>query len=203
MYHIVFIHSSVDKHLGCFSIKFSSVAQSCPTLCNCMECKCQGSLSTTNSQGLLNFMFVESAMSSNHLILCCLLLPPSIFPASESFPMSHFLASGSQSIRASALASALPMNIQDWFALEWTGESLLRDFKESFPTPQFKSINFSVLSFLYGPTLTSIHNYWEKIIALTRWNFVSQVMSLFFNRLSRFIIVFLQRGKHLLILRLQ
>ena len=73
---------------------------------------CQASLSN-NSQSLLKLMFIESLMPSNHLILCCLLLLPSIFPASESFPMSQFFASGGQSIGASASASVVPVNIQD------------------------------------------------------------------------------------------
>ena len=72
----------------------------------------------------------------------------------------------------------------------------------SSPTPQFKSINSSVLSFLYSLTLTSIHDYW-KTIALTRWTFVDKVMSLLFNMLSRLVITFLPRSKHLLILWLQ
>ena len=89
---------------------------------------------------------------------------PQSLPASESFPMSQFFPSGGQSIRGSASASVLPMNIQDWFPLGWTGWISLspRDSQESSPTPQFKSINSSVLSFLYSPTLTSIHDYWEN-----------------------------------------
>ena len=64
----------------------------------------------------------EFVMPSNHLILCHpLFLLPSIFPASGSFPISQFLASGGQSIRVSASASVLPMNIQDWFPLGWIG----------------------------------------------------------------------------------
>jgi len=83
---------------------------------------CQASLSITNSQSLLKLMSIALVMPSSHLILCCpLLLPPSIFPASGSLPMSQFFASGGQSIRVSALASSLPMNIQDWFPLGWTG----------------------------------------------------------------------------------
>ena len=80
---------------------------------------------------------------------------------------------------------------------------------KSSPTPQFKSINFSALSFLYSPTLTSIHDYWKnhsldgKTIALTRWTFVSKVMSLLFNMLSRLVIAFLPRSKCLLISWLQ
>ena len=82
------------------------------------------------------------------------------FPGSGYFPMSQFFTSGGQSIRASA--SVLPMNIQDWFPLGWTGWISFspRDGQESLATPQFKSINSSGLSFLYSPTLTSVHDYW-------------------------------------------
>ena len=86
------------------------------------------------------------------------------FPASQSFQMSQFFASGSQSIGVSASASVLPMNIQDWFPLGWTGWICLqpRDSQESSPTPHFKSMNSSMLSFLYSPTLTSIHDHWKN-----------------------------------------
>ena len=68
------------------------------------------------------FTSIESVMPSNHLILCHpLLLLPSIFPASGSFPVSWLFTSGDQSIGASTSASVLPMNIQDWFPLGWTG----------------------------------------------------------------------------------
>ena len=80
----------------------------------------QASLSITNSWGLLKLRFIESVMPSNHLIVCgsCLLLP-SIFPSIKSFQMSQFFTSGGQSTGVSA--SVLPMNIQDWFPLGWTG----------------------------------------------------------------------------------
>ena len=76
---------------------------------------------------------------------------PQSFPASGSFPMSQLFASGGQSIGVSASASVLPMNAQDWSPLGWTGWISLhpRDSQESSPTPQFKSINSWVLSFLY------------------------------------------------------
>ena len=76
---------------------------------------CQASLSFTISWSLLKLMSIEAVMASNHLILCCpLLLLPSIFPSIRVFSkVSQFFASGSQSIGVSALASALPMNIQD------------------------------------------------------------------------------------------
>ena len=86
------------------------------------------------------------------------------FPASGSFPVSQFFSSGGHSIGVSASASVLPMNIQDWFPLEWTGWISLqsRDSQESSPTLQFKSINSLALIFLYSLTLTSIHDYWKN-----------------------------------------
>ena len=80
------------------------------------------------------------------------------FPESGSFQMSQFFSSGVQSIGVSASASVLPMNIHDWFPLGLTGWSPWspRDSQKSSPTPQFKSINSSALSFLYSLTLTSI-----------------------------------------------
>ena len=78
-----------------------------------------------------------------------------------------------------------------------------RDSQESSPTPQFKSISSSALSFLYSPTLTSIHDY-RKIQALTvRRTFVGKVMSLLLSMLSRLVIAFLPRSKRLLISWLQ
>ena len=83
---------------------------------------CQASLSITNSQNIPKLMSIESVMPSSHLILCHpLLLPPSPFPSSGSFPMSQFFIWGGQSIGVSASTSVLPMNIQDWFPLGWTG----------------------------------------------------------------------------------
>ena len=81
----------------------------------------QASLSTTNSRILLKCMSIELVMPSNHLILVVPFSHLQSFPASGSFPMSQFFASGGQSIGASALASVLPMNIQDRFPLGWTG----------------------------------------------------------------------------------
>ena len=86
------------------------------------------------------------------------------FPASGSFPVSQFFASGGQSIGVSTSTSVLPINIQDWFALGWTGfiSLLSKGLSRVFSKPQFKSINSSVLSFLYSPNLTSIHDYGRK-----------------------------------------
>ena len=80
------------------------------------------------------------------------------FRASGSFRMSQFFASGGQSIEVSASASVIPMNIQDWFLLGWTGWISWLDS----PWGVFKNINSSALSFLYSPTFTSIHDYWNN-----------------------------------------
>ena len=86
------------------------------------------------------------------------------FPASGSFPTSQFFTYGGQSIGVSASASVLPMNIQDWFPLGWTGWISLQSkgLSRVFPTPQVKSINCLALSFLYSSTLTSIYDYWKN-----------------------------------------
>ena len=86
---------------------------------------------------------------------------PQSLPASESFPMSQLFAWSGQSTGVSALASFLPKKSQDWSPSEWTSWISLqsKDSQESSPTPQFKSINSSVLSLLHSPTLTSIHDH--------------------------------------------
>ena len=83
---------------------------------------CQASLSITNSWSLLKLKSIDLVMLSNHVILCRP-LPSHLqsFPASGSFSMSQLFAWGGQSIRVSASASVLPMNIQDWSPLGWTG----------------------------------------------------------------------------------
>ena len=120
----------------------------------------QASLSITNSRSLLKFMCIESVMPSN---ISSSVVPFSSclqsFQASGSFPRSQYITLGGQSIESSASASVLSMNIQDWFHLGWSGWN---SYQESSPTLQFKSINSSVLCFLYSPTLTSIHDHWKN-----------------------------------------
>ena len=85
------------------------------------------------------------------------------FPASGSFQLSQFFVLDGQSFRASVSTSVFPMNIQGWFPLGLTGcFNSPRGSQESSPTPQFKSINSSALSFLYSPSLTSIHDHWKN-----------------------------------------
>ena len=104
---------------------------------------CQASLSITNSW---SFLKLSPLSQWDHPTISSSVVPFSSclqsFPASGSFPMSQLFASGGQSTGASAPASVLPMNIQDW--LVWFPCSP-RDSQESSPTPQFKSINFSAL----------------------------------------------------------
>ena len=105
--------------------QFSSVTQSCLTLCD--PTACQPTLSITNSQSSPKPMFIESVMPSNHLILCrpfssCI----QSFPASGSFPVNQFFISGGQSIGVSASTAVLPMNIQDRFPLGWIGWTSLQ-----------------------------------------------------------------------------
>ena len=103
---------------------FSSVQFSCSVVSDSFvtpwTAAFQAFLSITNSQSLLKLMSIELVVPSRHLILCRPLLLQS-FPASGYLQMSQFLASGGQSIGVSASASVLPMNIQDWFPLAWTG----------------------------------------------------------------------------------
>ena len=139
-------------------------------------------------------------MPSNHLILCRpLLLLSSIFPSIRVFSNESALP-----IRwPKYWISALPMNIQGWFPLDWLVWSPCcpRDSQESSPAPQVESIN-SLVCLLYGLTLTSVHDT-GKNIALTICTFIGKVMSLLFNMLSRFVIAFLPESKRLLISWLQ
>ena len=140
------------------------------------------------------------------------------FSASGSFKMSQLFTSGGQSIGGSASALVPPINIQDWFPLGWTGWMSLQSkgLSRVFSNTTVQKHQF--FGFLYSPTFTSVQLYslaffivqlshlymtTGKSIALTRWTFLSNVMSLLFNMLSRLVITFLPRSKRLLISRLQ
>ena len=126
------------------------------------------------------------------------------FPTSGSFEMSQFFASGGQSIGVSASTSVLPMNIQDWFPLGWTGwislqpKGLSRVFSN---TTVQKHQFFGAVFFIVQ--LSHPYTTMGKTIALTRGTFFGKVMSLLFNMLPRLIIAFLPRSKRLLISWLQ
>ena len=168
--------------------------------------QCQASLSFTISQSLLRFLRIESVMPSNHLTLCCpLLLLPWIFPSIRVF--SNELAlhirgpkywSFSFSISPSSEYSGLISFRTDWFdllAVQRTLNSLLQH--HSSKASIFWCSAFFMVQ-LSHPYMTTV-----KTIALTIWLFVSKVMSLLFDTLSRFVIAFLPRSKCLLISWLQ
>ena len=124
----------------------------------------KASVSITNSQSLLKLMSIESVMPYNHLSLCRPLLPPAIFSSirvfsSESVLPIRWPKNWSFSFNIS------PTNEHPgliFFRMHWLDLLSVQGTLESSPTPQFKSINSSALSFLYSPTLTSIRDYWKN-----------------------------------------
>jgi len=148
-------------------------------------------------------MSVELVMPSNHLIVCCS-APFSSCP--QSFPASVFSNESAFRIVVKVWELQLQHQSFQWiFRVDFLSDWLVwspccpRDSQQSSPAPQFKSINSSVFSLIYSPTLTFIMTT-AKIIALTIWTFVGKVMSVLFNMLSRFVTTFLPRSKRLLIL---
>ena len=176
------------------------VAKSCPTLCDPMDCSMP---SSSVLHCLLEFAQIHVhwvSVVSNHLILStpffCLLS----FLASGSFPVSWLFMSGGRNTEAAASASVLPMNIQAWFPLGLIGlislqskglKSLLQHHNSKASVLRHSAFFMVQLSHPYMTT--------GKTIALTIWTFVGKVMSLLLNTLSRFVITFLPRSKHLLI----
>ena len=141
-----------------------SVAKSYSTLCDPMDYSIPGS-SVLLSPGFCSDAchWISDSIYPSHP-LSSLLLLPSIFPSIRSFPMCQLFPLGGQSIGASASASVLLMNIQGSFPVGLIG---LISFKSRvlsrvFSNPQFESIISLELSLLYGPTLTSVHDYWKN-----------------------------------------
>ena len=124
-------------------------------------------------------------------------------PASGSFPVSYFSASGGQSIGVSSSTSVLPMNIQDWFPLGWTGWILLSKGLSSLFWHHSTKASILRRSAFFIVQLSHPYMTTGKTIALTKRTFVNKVMSLLFNMLSRLVIAFLPRSKRLLISWLQ
>ena len=134
-----------------------SNAKPCPTLCNTLDYSTPGFPVLCHLLELAQTQVHRVGMLPNHLIFCCpLLLLPLIFLSNRVFTMSRLCTLGGQSIRASASSSVLPINIQNWFPLGLASlfSLLSKRLSRISPTPQFKSINSSLLSILYGPTLT-------------------------------------------------
>ena len=143
--------------------QFSSVAQSCPTLCNSMDCSMPGFTTIANSQSFLKLMSIESVIPSNYLILCHPLLLPSIVPSIRVFfnELALHIQYSSQSFGASSSAPVLPINIQGWFLLGLSGlissqfKGLSRIFSNNIVQKhQFFGVQLSLCS-----TRTFIHDY--------------------------------------------
>ena len=188
------------------SVKFSSVAQSCPTLRPHEFAACQASLSISNSRSSPKLMCIESVMPSSHLIPCrSLLLLPPIPPSIRVFSNKSILCmrwpkywSFSFSISPSNEHPGLVSFRMDWLdllAVQGTLKSILQHHSSK-ASVLWRSAFFTVQ--LSHPYMTT-----GKTIALTRWTFVGKVISLLLNMLSRLVITFLPRSKHLLISWLQ
>ena len=188
------------------SVQFSSVAQSCPTLCDPMNRSTPG---LPVHHQLLEFTQthvhrVSDTIQPSHPLSSP--SPPAPNPSQHQslFQWVNSLHEVAKVLEFQASESVLPLNTQDWSALEWTGwislqsKGLARVFsKTTVQKDQFFGAQLSLWS------NSHIHSWLEKIIALTRWTFVGKAMSLLFNMLSRLVITFLPRSKRLLISWLQ
>ena len=186
--------------------QFSSVTQLCPTLCDPMNRSTPGlPVHHQLPQFTQTHVYrVGDAIQPSHPLSSP--SPPAPKP-SQHQGLFQWVKSSHE------VAKVLEFQLQHQ-SFQWTPRTYLlydglvgslfspRDSQESSPTPQFKSINSWVLSFLHSPTLNPYMTT-GKTIALTRWTFVDKVMSLLFNMLSRLVITFLPRSKCLLISRLQ
>ena len=183
------------------SVQLSSVALSCLILCDLMDCSTPGFPVHQSSQSLVKLTFIESVTLSNHLILCHPLLLPSVLPSIRVFSSESALHvrgpkywSFSFNINPSSEYSGLISFRIDWLdilSVQGTHKILLQHHSSK-ASILWRSAFFMVE--LSHPYMTT-----GKVIALTRWTFVSKVMSLLFNTLLRFVIAFLPGSQRLLI----
>ena len=181
---------------------FSSVTQSCLTLCDPMDSSTPG-FPVHHQLAELAQTHVQWCHPTNSSSVITFSSRLQSFPALGSFQMSQFFASGGQSIGASTSASVLPMYIQDWFPLDGlVGSPCCPRDSESSPTPQFKPSILRHSSFFIA-LLSHPYMTIGKTIVLTPRTFAAEVISMLFNMLSRLVIAFLPKSKHLLISWLQ
>ena len=148
-------------------------------------------------------MSAGTVKHSNHLILCHpFLLLPSIFPSIRFSPSELALCIRCPKYWSFSISPSIKYSEMISFRIGWFYLLAVHGTLESSLAPQFESANFSKLSFLYGPTPTSIYNYWKNH-SCDYPVFVGKVMSLLFNTLSRLVIAILTRSKSLLIPWLQ
>ena len=187
------------------SVQFSSVTQSCPTLCDPMNRSMPGlpvhhqlpEFTQTRAHRVGDAIQPSHPLSSPS--------PPAPNPSQHQglFQWVNSLYQVTKVLEFQLQHQSFPWTPRTYLLQDGLVGSPCspRGSQESSPTPQFKSINFSVLSFLHSPTLTTIHDYWKNH-SLDQ-TFVGRVMSLLFNMLSRLVITFLPRNKRLLISWLQ
>ena len=188
------------------STQFSSVPQLCLTFSDPMDCSMPGFPAHHQFPELAQAHVhrVSDTIQPSHPVISFSSRLQS-FPASEPFPMIRHFASGGQSTGASASASILPKNIQDWFPLGFDWMDLLAVKGTLKSLIQHHSSKASILQHSAFLTVKLSHPYMitGKTTALTRRIFVGKLMSLLFNMLSRLVITFLPRTKRLLISWLQ
>ena len=157
------LFSTASSGFNLYSCCCCSVTPSCPTLCDPMDCSTPGfpvfqfPWVCSNSCPLSQWCHPTISPSVTPFSSC-----PQSFPASGSYPMSQFFSSGGQSIGISAWV--LPVNIQCWFALGLTGLISLqfKGLSRIFSNITIWKHQFSAFSLPYGPTLTSVHDYWKN-----------------------------------------
>ena len=161
----------------------------------------QASLSITNSQSLLRLMSIESMMPSNHLILCQALFLSSVLPSIRVFSNEAILHNRCQSIVVLASASVFfsEYSGQISFRIDWFDLLAVQGALKSLLQHHSLKASKLWLSAFFMVQLSRPYMTIGKTITLTRWIFVSKVMSLLFNMLFRLVIAFLPRSKHLLI----
>ena len=190
--HKGFLIFPVVNYIAVKRNQFSSVTPSSPTLCDPMDCCMPGfPVHHQLPQSLLKLMSIKSVMPSNHLILCHPLLL-SVFPSIRVFSNESILCIRWPEYCSSASASVLPMNIQNWFPLGWTG--LILQSKGLSSLLQHDSSKVSILLHSAFFMVQFSHPYMTtgKTIALTRRTFVSKVMC--FLILSTLVIGFVPRS---------
>ena len=169
---------------------------SCVRLCDSMHCRTPGFpvLHCLPEFAQTHVHWVGDAIQPSHPLLPS--SPPALYLSQHQglFQWVGLFASGGQSIEASA--SDLPVNIQGWFPLVLIGLISLQStgLSRVFSSTTIQSLNSSVPTLLYGPTFTSLHDYWRNH-SYTILTFVNKVMSLHFNMLSRLVIASLQGAR--------
>ena len=197
----VFCHLQPPGENQFSSVQFSSVAQLCPTLCDPMNCSMPGLPVHHQLPEFIQTHFhrVRDAIQPSHPLSSPSLPAPNPSQHQSLFQWVNSSHEMSKVLEIQLQHHSLQRNPRvDLLQNGLVGSPCSpRDSQESSPTPHFKSIHSLALSFLHSLTLTSIHDHWKNH-SLARRTFVGKVISVLFNMLSRLVITFLPRSKHLL-----